>query len=33
MVAWARTGPAQAVVDDVQVFDEPPEGRTGFAVR
>jgi acylphosphatase len=33
MVAWARTGPAHAVVDDVQTFDEPPEGGTGFAVR
>jgi acylphosphatase len=33
MVAWARRGPAQAVVDDVQTFDETPEGSTGFAVR
>jgi acylphosphatase len=33
MVAWARSGPAQAVVDDVQTFDETPEGCTGFAVR
>ena len=33
MVAWARRGPAQAMVDDVQTFDETPEGRTGFAVR
>jgi len=33
MVAWARTGPAHAVVDDVQTFDETPEGSTGFAVR
>jgi acylphosphatase len=33
MVAWARTGPAQAAVDDVRTFDETPEGRTGFAVR
>ena len=33
MVAWARSGPAHAVVDGVQTFDEPPEGGTGFAVR
>ncbi len=33
MVAWARTGPAHSVVDDVQAFDETPEGVTGFAVR
>ena len=33
MVDWARAGPSQAVVDDVQTFDGTPEGRTGFAVR
>jgi acylphosphatase len=33
MVAWARTGPAQAVVDDVQETEEEPEGITGFATR
>jgi acylphosphatase len=33
MVAWARRGPTQAVVDDVLTFDETPEGGTSFAVR
>ncbi len=33
MVAWARRGPAQAVVDDVRTSDETPEGGTGFSVR
>ena len=33
MIAWARRGPGQAVVDDVQTFEERPEGLTGFAVR
>ncbi len=33
LVAWARKGPAQAVVDDVQTFEETPEGSTGFTVR
>ncbi len=32
MVAWARSGPAQAVVDDVQVAEEPPGGDDGFRV-
>jgi acylphosphatase len=33
MVAWSRRGPGQAVVDDVQVTEEPPEGADGFRVR
>jgi acylphosphatase len=30
VVAWARRGPAEAVVTHVEVRDEPPEGLTGF---
>ena len=33
MVDWARRGPARAWVQSVEVYDEEPEGRTGFAVR
>jgi acylphosphatase len=33
MVDWARAGPGQAVVDDVRVSEEPPEGTDGFTVR
>jgi acylphosphatase len=33
MVAWMRFGPALAVVDRVDVFEEEPEGLTGFAIR
>lgn len=33
MVCWAREGPAHAVVDGVQTFDETPEGGEGFRVR
>jgi acylphosphatase len=33
MVAWARTGPDQAVVDDVQETEEEPQGITGFTAR
>lgn len=33
MVAWSRRGPAQAVVDDARVTEEPPEGADGFRVR
>jgi acylphosphatase len=33
MVAWARTGPPDAVVARVDVTDEPVDGAVGFAVR
>lgn len=33
MVSWCRQGPPGAVVTDVAVADEPPEGSTGFSVR
>jgi acylphosphatase len=32
MLAWCRTGPPRAVVMDVEVVDENPEGLNGFAV-
>ena len=33
LVAFCSSGPRGAVVDDVEVTDEPPEGLEGFAVR
>ena len=33
MIAWARRGPSQASVDSIEVYEEAPEGLTGFAVR
>jgi acylphosphatase len=33
LVDFARRGPAGAVVEHVEPFDEPPEGLTGFSVR
>jgi acylphosphatase len=33
LVEWARCGPARAVVTDVAVRAEPPEGLTTFLVR
>lgn len=32
MVAWARNGPAQAVVESVEVTEESPTGDPGFRV-
>ena len=33
MVAWAGSGPPQAIVERVEVAEEAPEGLRGFAVR
>jgi len=33
MVAWCRVGPPRAVVDNVDVVREEPEGLPGFSVR
>ena len=33
LVEWARHGPRAAVVDQVSVQAEPPEGLTGFLVQ
>jgi acylphosphatase len=33
LVDWARHGPRRAVVEQVTVQAEPPEGLTGFVVR
>jgi acylphosphatase len=32
MVAWARRGPAKAIVERLEVRDEMPEGLSGFRV-
>lgn len=32
LVEWSREGPSTAVVEDVRVQAEPPEGLTGFQV-
>lgn len=32
-VAWTRHGPERAIVTDVEVSEEPPEGLTGFEIR
>ena len=32
MVAWARRGSSQSIVDQVEVSEEPLEGDTGFRV-
>jgi len=33
MVRWCARGPSDALVTDVQVFQECPRGEAGFAVR
>jgi acylphosphatase len=33
LVAWAHAGPPAARVEDVRVFEEQPQGLTGFEVR
>jgi acylphosphatase len=33
LLHWSRRGPSLAVVDDVEVAWEKPQGETGFAVR
>lgn len=33
LVEWTRHGPDLAVVDNVQAFDEDPEGLSGFEIR
>ncbi len=33
LVEWSRQGPRSAVVEDVRVQTEPPEGISGFQVR
>jgi acylphosphatase len=33
LVDWAREGPPRARVEEVEVYDEEPEGLVGFEVR
>jgi acylphosphatase len=33
LVHWCREGPRLARVSDVQLFDEDPQGETGFVIR
>jgi acylphosphatase len=33
MVDWAHRGPSRAQVDSVEVYDEEPEGLSGFRLR
>jgi len=33
MLAFVKSGPGHAEVEDLEVFDEDPEGLSGFAVR
>ena len=32
LVAWCRTGPELAIVEEVRVREEPPTGEAGFRV-
>jgi acylphosphatase len=32
LVDWSRHGPELAIVDEVRVYDETPEGLSGFAI-
>jgi acylphosphatase len=32
MVEWAHRGPAMAQVDSVEVYEEEPEGLSGFSI-
>lgn len=33
LVEWARHGPELAIVDGIRVYEEAPEGLSGFAIR
>ena len=33
MVRWCEHGPRGAEVDEIEVYDEPPEGLYGFEIR
>lgn len=33
LVAWTRQGPELAIVDDVEIFEETPEGLPDFEIR
>jgi acylphosphatase len=33
MVDWARRGPSRAIVSDITIREERPEGLAGFAIR
>ena len=33
MVSWMKLGPPRAVVEAIDVDDEPPSGERGFAIR
>lgn len=32
LVEWAGQGPELAIVDSIRIYDEPPEGLSGFAI-